>query len=1465
MIRNSCLLLLCMLGVMSTSLAQNYEWMMEIRVRYSHSGCPSEKIDIINAMFNGTNWGLNSDATGPIGNEHVTYARGTNWAGIANKNISIAVKGTCSDVFITPINLSIFDPLYCGGTVFSGSGTVSPGNAQVTLKFFPIFQPVKFETGSCHEAEFTTSSCSYSGSYVWELSTNGSTYNTIARTSQSVTFNAITLISLGYANPYVQFYVRVKDATLPDRNITNKVFPFRIYAPPPTVSISSFTDVVCNGETSGSVTLQISNPTPVVDQFYINYTNRDTNVTGLVPTTGTGNTTVYDLGVGRWAFQVVNNRDKDNLGVCSTTVERLIQQPDKVAVSFNVPLHNGVAITCNGGNDGEATAVGSGGRGGYKDFVWNTTATTPTITGRTAGTYAVSLKDMSGCPASGNIELKQPAPVQLSLSPSTGYNGYPVSCWNKSDGGAASTVSGGITGQPYTYLWSTGVTTSTISGRPTGTYSVTVTDANSCTDTETITLGAPQPINFTIDQTGTLSCPGDETISLQAISVVNTIGTVSYSWSSGETAASVTGKGAGTYTLTVSDQQGCSTPKSVAVDNPRAHAVELVPVSNYNGSRIRCSGGDDGELRAIVKDADGVEVSAQNYLWTKDGAKIGEGATLTSFDGLSEAAYTVVITYGAACETEDTYTLSDPDPVNVSAQATTDYNGQPIKCFNGTDANLRATAGGGTPGPYTYHWNTGATTALITGVGAGTYVVTVRDVNLCEGEATVPIANPTPVEAAILSVSNYSGYGVSCNGFSDGTITADASGGSGGYTYSWSDGKTTPAVTGLAAGTYTLTVADNNGCNDIATQAILSPTAIAFSVAREKNISCFNGSDGEIELSASGGVEDYRFSNNNGTSWQPETIFNTLSHGTYTITLEDKNGCTKTATTTLKQPDLIDITFADIQEAFCNDPAGTARAVVIGGVGSYTYRWEDDDANVVDTDNVLSSVKGGIYTVVVQDANACEMIGYVPISSTDGAQSTYVATATKCFDSADGSAAITITAGDGPFTTRWPDGQTTLDGINLKKGLYNVLITDRNNCAVVQTVDVPAPDAIALAVQTSVVPTCHGECDGQMTLQATGGVGGYVYGWNGKTDAAQTLLCAAVYPVTITDANHCILHQDVTLAQPEPLTITLAQSTLATCKDGCDGALEALAAGGNGGYQYTWAAGGNTSLKTGLCPGSYRVSVQDAKGCQGEASLVLNNTPALPLDLGGGITLCVGQAHTLDAGAQWTSIKWGGSTGVESTQPRITINEVGSYWVDVISDKGCVAQDTFLLETSYDLLKASFMIPKEAIAGDTVVMIDISWPLPESVEWDYPLTMREVLNLGDVLFGQFDDAGAYEVGITAHLGECVDHISKTIIILEDEQENEGGKLGYEKFVKEFMVYPNPTDGVFDVNIELMEESHVILSLWNSPTGILVSHVQQGGDKQYRIHFDLPSLTAGTYLLRLDHAKGKEYVRFIVYE
>lgn len=1241
----------------------------------------------------------------------------------------------------------------------------------------------------------------------------------------------------------------------------------RIYAFPATVAVTSQEDARCKRESTGTATLDIQHPD--IDRFLITCRNLDnSSYTFQIPEVYRGSYTITGLRAGNWDFEVENNRtkapdDNYNWGAAPATVNATIREPElPLIASVASKKYNGFDVSCTGSSDGEITGSATGGNGNYT-YTWSHDPgiKTTMASGLKAGIYTFTATDYKGCTDSKSLTLVEPTKLAASITSTGGKGAYGVSCWDKNDGALQASASGGAPG--YSYTWSTNATGNIISSLPVNSYTVTVKDANSCTAQSSITLTAPPKIDFAINELKALTCPGDYTAVLEAKPVASTIiGTADYKWSTGEIIATIEDKGADTYSVTVSDDQGCSTTKSKTLIDPPANTVSISPLSNYNGSYIKCNGDSNGSLAAIVKDENNTTTTAQNYSWTNENSVISEGAAVSSINNLAEGQYKVVITYRNQCKAEATYFLSDPEPVAVAVSTASNYNGQAISCYNMTDGKLHATATGGT-GTLSYSWSTGATGSLLSGIGAGTYTSTVKDVNGCIGTQVMTLQNPEPVLALIADVSDYSGYRVSCYGSSDGAITAEGAGGTGVYTYSWSNGKTSAAISSLSAGNYTVTVSDNNGCKQAVDQEITSPSTLALSVASQKNISCFGGSDGNIQLKSTGGVGGYTFSRDNKVTWQSGNIFNSLSQGSYTIVLHDANGCEKSTSTTLTQPTKINISFKDVQPAFCSNPTGTATAVVTGGISGYSYSWQDSKANVVDTDVVLSNVKSGIYTLLVTDNNACPMTNTVAITSNDGAKSTYTATAAKCFESSDGSALITITEGDGPFVIQWPDGQSALQGTNLKKGIYNVLITDSHNCTVVQEVDVSAPDALALAVKSETIPTCNGVCDGQLTLEATGGVGGYVYQWNNQTDATQTQLCAAVYPVVLKDANGCVLTQDIELNHPEPIQIAVVSSTLPTCKDGCDGILEVEANGGNGGYTYTWALGGNSNVKAGICPGDYTVAVTDVKGCKGENTVTLGNTPALPLDLGGGVTLCVGQKYTLDAGANWQSIAWGSSTGLSSADQKVIVNEAGRYWVEVFNDKGCMAQDTFLLETSYDLLRATFLLQDTAFVDDTVVVIDISWPLPEKVEWNYPTEMKLLQDQGDLFYGQFKDAGIYEVSLAAHLGECFDQMTKSILVLDESSSSEGGRLGYEENVKQFKLYPNPNNGAFHVGIELTDKMPITVSIWHSPSGVLIRQVQKSGNDQYTLHFDLRPLTSGTYVLRLDFEKGKKYIRFVV--
>jgi hypothetical protein len=273
--------------------------------------------------------------------------------------------------------------------------------------------------------------------------------------------------------------------------------------------------------------------------------------------------------------------------------------------------------------------------------------------------------------------------------------------------------------------------------------------------------------------------------------------------------------------------------------------------------------------------------------------------------------------------------------------------------------------------------------------------------------------------------------------------------------------------------------------------------------------------------------------------------------------------------------------------------------------------------------------------------------------------------------------------------------------------------------------------------------------------------------------------------------------------------------------------------------------------------------VSDDSSCASSDTCVLKNPPGESLDLGGSITLCSGQDYTIDAGPQWREYAWSANNGFNSSSRRVTISEPGMYWLTATSNKGCTAQDTFLLETSNHLLQANFLMTTEATAMDTVVIIDISWPLPETATWKFPDEMKHLQNFGDIVFGQFEEPGNYDVTLAATLGECRDEITKTVSILRPKESSGEGRLGAEPFVKKFDLYPNPNEGTFDVAVEYREPAPLTLTVWSILATRKIGQITDDGKEVYHKHFELGPLTAGHYSIRLDYGRGTKYIRFIV--
>lgn len=1520
-------------------------WVAEVRLDFNHDLYAYERIT--SATF--TYSGVTQTGTSPTSNlELILKGTGPISGGMGLSITGMAFEPYYADIPFEESIASSFSGTFsqvCSTGFFEQPGETSAEQVYIWITVYPRMDITQF-TNACDEVSFTTNTCS--SRFTWEVSDRiDEGYRVITgKNAASISITRDELSSLGFSNPAGRKYFRVTGAP----GTTSLIQPVDIYYPPPSATFTAVPPQ-CHESRDGELMIDIVSVNPAVINDFV-ATLFDVHDPSILPrqlSITNGFSAKFDnLAAGTYRVRIENNSTRDVYGACWSDYDLdPIIDPEPVAItSTKLSDYNGYEITCHGGADGSIEVIAGGGTGAYPTYEWlPSISTTNKAQGLAEGTYEIRVVDSNGCVSERRtVSLRAPESLRAELRSMGGKNGFDVSCHDSQDGALSAEVSGGAGG--YTIVWSNGDTTREVQDLAVGTYSISVADANGCTTRASAMLTSPQPIEFSIGELSPITCVGDSTGALEVRNPVNTIGTVYYQWSTGERGSEIVNKPAGSYVVTVSDDQGCAATRPYTLEEPPEWSVEIQPVSNYNGAAIRCAGESNGALIAIVRNGNRDVASPAYYSWYRNGRSLASGPTLAEMRELDAGTYRAVIAYDNVCLAEDTFVLQEPIALEAKVSVTSNYNGVPISCRGADDGSLNASATGGTghhtfewstgntgsslnslkagsyevvvldangcedreersleePPPvephitidsdyhgqpitcagaadgrlsasatggvsgYSFRWNTGYRGPLLEGVRAGRYVVTATDVNGCAGADSITVTDPTPVTALISEFSDYNGYGVSCAGARDGYIVCSASGGTAKYEFTWMPtGDAGARLENIGTGVYTALVTDQNGCTDSVTYTLTAPDPLTVKIADLKNVSCHGGDDGAITLSASGGAGGYSYAGGDtGFAWTSQSQIKHLTVGWYQPVVKDINGCTATVSENLTEPAPLVIEFQNVEPAHCGDPRGGAMAEVTGGTPDYSYRWTDGEEIVVSEVPFLSGVTAGIFTLTVLDSHGCEAIATLGITSTDGpAVRATDLTPVTCHDAADGGAVLSA-EGEAPFTFRWQDGQTGNTAVRLRKGKHLVEVTDKNGCTAVDEVSISGPDSLALRLVKKEDPSCFGDCNGRITVAASGGNGQYRYAWDETNGPEVDELCAGKYTVNASDDKGCTASATFTITEPAPLKIELRSMKTPNCHDGCDGAIGIEGSGGTGDLSYHWNTGMTGPIIDDLCADSYSVTLSDDHGCMASSTYTLPNPTQVSVDLGAPIVLCKGQSHTLNAGDGWAHLRWRSSTGLETMEPTLTVAESGWYALEATTSEGCIARDTFMLETSTDLLSANFLLASEAATGDTVVMIDISWPLPEAVHWQLPPEMLAFKDSGEMVTGIFSQEGAYTVGLEALLGECRDEIKKTIAILPADGTGPGaGRLGYESGVSTFTLYPNPNDGAFDIVVELTEESSLILTVWHSLSARSIVRIERTSSRSHREHVDLRPLPAGSYTLRIDHARGTRFVRFIV--
>lgn len=840
---------------------------------------------------------------------------------------------------------------------------------------------------------------------------------------------------------------------------------------------------------------------------------------------------------------------------------------------------------------------------------------------------------------------------------------FDETCPNACDGIAIAEGQGGVA--PYTYVWSNAVTSDTATSLCEGTVNVTVTDAVGCDAVTTVVINSGGSLSInTAGNDETCIGAGDG-----KAWVVNASPSLTYTWNTappqnGDTAFALT---AGNYQVIGTGTAGCADTATVTIGSGSNFTVAL------NKRDISCNGLVDGKAWVVSGN------SNFTYNWNTVPPQSGD----TAF-GLAQGTYQIIATGPAGCADTSSISITEPTALSVGATADT------TNCGGATLGNAYAVGAGGTAGSgYTYNWNTtpAQNTATATSLSPGNYSVTVIDANGCTASASATVVSTPSFTTSTDFID------ATCFGANNGKAWAVPSGGQPPFNVVW---NTTPAqftdtANNLAPGFYGVTITDANNCSDQFTFIISEPDQLtaSFSVT---NVSCNGLSDGGIALSISGGTPTYSYQWSDGNT---DTNRTGLPAGTYGVTITDANNCTVSLNNiSVTEPAALSLLAAPDSVQCYGGFDGSIALTVNGGTPIYNYRWSNNRIN-----QNLSFVVAGTYSVTVTDKNGCKDSTTAVVAQPDSFSIAVVTENVTCNGNGDGSIDVTVSGATPPYQYLWSANANNFTGSTLSSldgGNYKITITDAKSCTATRSINITEPTRFRTILSQSIDSTaCDGTIlEGSITNNTNGGTLPFSFIWSSgdTTKDITSNLVYGTYTVTSTDANGCSDTVDITLVGKELLSVTLLNDS-SGCYGDSSGTAEVLISGGRKPYSIIWSGidSSNTKYIRDLGPGTYEVTVRDAKGCDTTMSFTITEQPSMGITVVDTITQTFGLDTSFTAVVNGvrpydaSSIFWNPSEWLscdDCLDPTVTAIRQRAYVVE-LNVNGCLYYDTLQLMINY--------------------------------------------------------------------------------------------------------------------------------------------------------------------------------------
>lgn len=984
---------------------------------------------------------------------------------------------------------------------------------------------------------------------------------------------------------------------------------------------------------------------------------------------------------------------------------------------------------------------------------------------------------------------------------------------------------GTSTGNFITYSWTTwnglildGANTLFARFGEPGSYTLKVTNTISgCFRLDSMTVTENPPVEIQTSVQTQVTCNGAAT-GVARVTAQGGSGTFYYNWSSGSTAATATGLSAGVYTVTVTDSDGCSATSSVTITQPAA----LVVTASATGQTM--SGVNNGTAT--------VSISGGNFpysvLWST-------GSTLLTINNLAPGQYSVTVTDVNGCAKTASATVN-PLQCSITGVIT------PVNpTCSGSNNGSASVAVSGVPNPVSYVWSNGLQSQTISSLLAGTYTVTATGANGCTLALSTQLTAPQPVSAVETGNSP-----VSCLGSQNGSATLNASGGTGPYTYSWSNNSTGASISGVPAGTYTCTISDSRGCTATRSVTIGAPAALSATLSDVINPDCPDSQNGSALASVAGGVAPFTYNWSNGSSTPAQTG---LGVGTYTCTITDANGCTGVAAGQLmasdNTPPQLLLKNAEVEldssgmvsvgyTLFDNGSSDTGCGIASWTVSPQNFNCSQTGSHVITltaTDR-NGNTATGTATLVVADRIAPGMI--CPASQT------IMGCASQAFFSLPQVTDNCALSGVPVQTAGLPSGSTFPQGETLQRFSY----TDQGGNTVTCQFTVTASEGVSVQIQ-AVPASCSATCNGSAAITPMSGAIGSVLWSNGQTNLTATDLCAGQYQVTVTASAGCsqVFSTSIQVLDTEAPALTCPQNvTTGVCnpvatfgipqvQDNCPfnpaglQLIEGLPSGSvfplgtiTETFRYT-DGGGNTAQ----C--SFTVTVQPVAGIN------FSFVNATCQDACDGVAI-------IETGGVSLSVVW--SNG--STETILTGLCPGMYEAEITDQNGCEQTQTVVIASPLPLEISSYVLTNDmgnlgigkiqvSIAGGTAPY-SYTWKLngqPFSVEKDiynlyageYTLEVRDINNCS--LAGQIFTVNSF---------------------VSTSAPETGGVL---------IAFPNPATTGLVLKIEGADDEIRAVSVTDMTGRLLYSQPAREYSQTY--HLDLSGIPAGIMLVRVQTRDG----------